>query len=124
MAFFYFVAPTLPFSFHFGGDEMPLPSSLCGLEVVLLNIILYGSPLVQLTLVVKTKSVEFMPFGMSFLTFVISCIWTMQGVVLFDLTVLIPNVLGVLLGAAQLVLYGLYCGNTKSSSEAGSLADP
>merc|ERR1712187_692052 len=43
---------------------------------------------------------------------VISCIWTMQGVVLFDLTVLIPNVMGVFLGAAQLILYGMYCGNT------------
>lgn len=125
MAFFTFVAPHLPMDFHFGGDEMPLAPSLCGLVVVTLNIILYGSPLVQLSLVVRTKSVEFMPLGMSLLTFIISCIWSMQGIILADLTVLIPNVMGVLLGAAQLVLYAMYCGNSSKDSPATkNLAEP
>merc|ERR1712176_1259491 len=104
--------PKLNWNFHFRGDNVPLKASLCGLQTVTMNVILYGSPLVQLQLVVRTKSVEFMPLGMSMLTFVISCIWTIQGLALGNITVLIPNVLGVLLGAAQLTLYTIYCGNT------------
>merc|ERR1719437_2226 len=124
----------LNLDFHFGGDDVPLKSSLCGLLTVTLNAILYGSPLVQLKLVVRTKSVEFMPLGMSLLTFVISCIWFTQGFALGNLTILIPNILGVLLGAAQLTLYAMYCKSTplassqdkpaKLSSASGNLEHP
>lgn len=125
--------PKLKWNFHFGGDNVPLKASLCGVLTVTLNAILYGSPLVQLQLVVRTKSVEFMPFGMSLLTFIISCIWTTQGFALGNITVLIPNLLGVLLGAAQLTLYAMYCNNTplatsvdkpaKLSSESSNLEE-
>jgi len=126
IAFFEYVIgfpAKLNWDFHFGGDDVPLKSSLCGLLTVTLNAILYGSPLVQLQLVVRTKSVEFMPLGMSVLTFLISCIWTTQGVALGNITVLIPNVLGVLLGAAQIMLYAIYCKN-KAGVEKSSKTSP
>ncbi|CAJ1371083.1 unnamed protein product [Effrenium voratum] len=107
IAFFEGVAPKLNWSFHWG--DLPLKCSLSGLLCDIVNVLLYGSPLVTMGTVIRTKSVEFMPLPMSVLTFVISVLWSAQAVLIDNIAVLIPNALGILLGAAQLVLYAIYC---------------
>ncbi|KAG6500338.1 hypothetical protein ZIOFF_040181 [Zingiber officinale] len=57
-----------------------------------------------------TKSVEYMPFTLSFVSFINAVCWTTYGLLPFDINV--PNGLGVILAFAQLVLYACYYKST------------
>ncbi|KAG9160087.1 hypothetical protein Leryth_005817, partial [Lithospermum erythrorhizon] len=50
-----------------------------------LNIIMYGSPLAAMGTVVKTKSVEYMPFFLSFFLFLNGGIWAFYAFLVSDL---------------------------------------
>ncbi|XVF41853.1 hypothetical protein PTKIN_Ptkin01aG0313900 [Pterospermum kingtungense] len=80
-----------------------------------LNIIMYGSPLAALKTVATTKSVEYMPFLLSFFVFLNGAIWTFYAVLVEDYFLGVPNGIGFLLGTAQLLLYGIYSRKHKSS---------
>ncbi|KAJ8752805.1 hypothetical protein K2173_008540 [Erythroxylum novogranatense] len=69
---------------------------------------MYGSPLVAMKTVIETQSVEFMPFYLSFFTFLASALWSIYGLLELDFYIAAPNVIGTLLGMAQLVLYFKY----------------
>ncbi|KAJ6376044.1 hypothetical protein OIU77_000920 [Salix suchowensis] len=56
---------------------------------------MYGSPLVAVKKVIKTKSVEFMPFYLSFFSFLASSIWMAYGLLSHDLFLASPNLVGV-----------------------------
>ncbi|XP_015899879.3 bidirectional sugar transporter SWEET17 isoform X1 [Ziziphus jujuba] len=73
-----------------------------------LNIIMYGSPLSAMKTVVATKSVEYMPFLLSFFLFLNGGIWTLYAFLVQDLFLGVPNGAGFLLGTAQLLLYAIY----------------
>ncbi|XP_002516944.2 bidirectional sugar transporter SWEET17 [Ricinus communis] len=73
-----------------------------------LNIIMYGSPLAAMKTVVTTKSVEFMPFFLSFFFFLNGGIWTFYAILTRDYFLGVPNGTGFCLGIAQLVLYAIY----------------
>ncbi|KAK9671742.1 hypothetical protein RND81_12G051200 [Saponaria officinalis] len=73
-----------------------------------LNVVMYGSPLAAMKTVVKTKSVEYMPFLLSFFFFLNGGIWTLYAFLRQDIYLLVPNGMGCILGAAQLVLYAIY----------------
>ncbi|KAL3516012.1 hypothetical protein ACH5RR_022914 [Cinchona calisaya] len=73
-----------------------------------LNIIMYGSPLTAMKTVVTTKSVEFMPFLLSFFLFLNGGIWTFYAVLVRDWFLGVPNGIGFILGTAQLVVYAIY----------------
>lgn len=62
--------------------------------------------------VLQTKSVEFMPFFLSLFSFLTSSIWMAYGLLSNDLLLASPNLMGVPLGALQLVLYCMYRKNT------------
>ncbi|KAL5782270.1 hypothetical protein ACOSP7_007299 [Xanthoceras sorbifolium] len=79
-----------------------------------LNIIMYASPLSAMKTVVTTKSVEYMPFFLSFFLFLNGGIWAFYALLVRDYFLGVPNGTGFLLGAAQLVLYAIYR-NTKPS---------
>lgn len=114
IAFFEGVVPGLKWDFNFGKEPQPLKSSLSGLVCVIINVLLYGSPLAVMRMVIETKSVEFMPLPMSLLTFVICCLWSGQALLIQNPAVFIPNFLGILMGIAQLVLYACYCKTPQS----------
>ncbi|CAK9187724.1 unnamed protein product [Ilex paraguariensis] len=69
---------------------------------------MYGSPLIAVRRVIQTKSVEFMPFYLSFFSFLASSIWLGYGVLSHDLLMTSPNMIGSPLGILQLVLYFKY----------------
>uniref|UniRef100_M1CBD7 Nodulin MtN3 family protein n=2 Tax=Solanum TaxID=4107 RepID=M1CBD7_SOLTU len=80
---------------------------------------MYGSPLSIIRLVIKTKSVEFMPFFLSLFVFLCGASWFAFGLLGKDPFVAIPNGFGFGLGTVQLILYAIYCekkGFTKKST--------
>ncbi|KAJ7973323.1 Bidirectional sugar transporter SWEET [Quillaja saponaria] len=88
-----------------GGD---LQVEVIGFICASLNIIMYGSPLAAMKTVVMTKSVEYMPFLLSFSIFLNGGIWTVYAVLVKDIFLGVPNGAGFVLGIAQLVLYAIY----------------
>ncbi|KAK1576242.1 hypothetical protein Q3G72_012185 [Acer saccharum] len=69
---------------------------------------MYGSPLVVMKQVIGTKSVEFMPFYLSFFSFMASSLWMAYGLLGHDLFIASPNIIATPLGLLQLVLYYKY----------------
>nr|AYV91990.1 SWEET6 [Saccharum spontaneum] len=91
------VSVLFPFSFPF------IPSSL--VKAVTLKMKGEGK-------VIKTKSVEYMPFLLSLVSFLNGCCWTAYALIRFDLYVTIPNALGAFFGLIQLILYFWYYKST------------
>ncbi|KAH9683507.1 Bidirectional sugar transporter SWEET17 [Citrus sinensis] len=94
-----------------------------------LNIIMYASPLSAMKTVVTTKSVEFMPFMLSFFFFLNGGIWAFYALLVRDIFLGVPNGTGFLLGTAQLVLYAIYSNakpskNAVNSMEEGTQHEP
>ncbi|XP_010537332.1 PREDICTED: bidirectional sugar transporter SWEET1 [Tarenaya hassleriana] len=83
----------------------------CGLAATIFSIIMYASPLSIMRMVIKTKSVEFMPFFLSLFVFLCGTSWFIYGLIGRDPFVAIPNGFGCGLGTMQLILYFIYCGN-------------
>ncbi|KAF9682258.1 hypothetical protein SADUNF_Sadunf05G0090200 [Salix dunnii] len=68
----------------------------------------YASPLAAMKTVITTKSVEFMPFLLTFSTLLNGGFWTLYALLAKDFLVGVPNGIGFLLGIAQLILYGIF----------------
>ncbi|XP_028755468.1 bidirectional sugar transporter SWEET2-like isoform X1 [Neltuma alba] len=69
---------------------------------------MFASPLFIIKLVIRTKSVEFMPFFLSLSTFLMSASFFLYGLLNFDVFVYVPNGIGTILGIVQLALYFYY----------------
>ncbi|CAJ1937218.1 unnamed protein product [Sphenostylis stenocarpa] len=88
-------------------------SEIVGTICILCNIMMYASPLSIMKLVIKTKSVEYMPFYISLASFGNGVAWTTYALIRFDPFITIPNGLGTLLSVAQLILYATYYKSTQ-----------
>ncbi|XP_028122525.1 bidirectional sugar transporter SWEET16-like isoform X2 [Camellia sinensis] len=64
--------------------------------------------------VIKTTSVEYMPFFLSFFLFLNAGVWSVYALLVKDIFIGVPNAIGFILGSAQLILYLVY--KNKSSS--------
>ncbi|KAI4370219.1 hypothetical protein MLD38_018589 [Melastoma candidum] len=72
------------------------------------SIAVFASPLSIMTKVVRTKSVEFMPISLSLFLILCSTMWFLYGLLIRDMFIALPNVIGFLLGIAQIILYVMY----------------
>uniref|UniRef100_A0A0E0EFS9 Bidirectional sugar transporter SWEET n=1 Tax=Oryza meridionalis TaxID=40149 RepID=A0A0E0EFS9_9ORYZ len=79
--------------------------------------IMYSSPLTIMSQVVKTKSVEYMPLLLSVVSFLNGLCWTSYALIRFDIFITIPNGLGVLFAAVQLILYIIYYRTTPKKQD-------
>ncbi|KAK3164251.1 hypothetical protein QOZ80_1AG0014820 [Eleusine coracana subsp. coracana] len=81
-----------------------------------LNIVMYGSPLAATKTVITTKSVEYMPFFLSFFLFLNGGVWATYAVLDKDIFLGIPNGIGFFLGTIQLIIYAMYMTNSKQTT--------
>ncbi|XVF06508.1 hypothetical protein REPUB_Repub06bG0054300 [Reevesia pubescens] len=78
------------------------------------NIAVFAAPLSIMRHVIRTKSVEHMPFFLSFFLTLCATMWFFYGIFVMDFYIALPNVLGFLLGIAQMILYVIYKSATKN----------
>ncbi|XP_062227582.1 bidirectional sugar transporter SWEET1a-like [Phragmites australis] len=91
----------------------------CGLAATIFSICMYASPLSIMRLVIKTKSVEFMPFLLSLSVFLCGTSWFIYGLLGRDPFIAIPNGCGSFLGLMQLILYAIYRNHKGTTASAG-----
>ncbi|VVB08746.1 unnamed protein product [Arabis nemorensis] len=84
-----------------------------GIVCCVFNVMMYAAPLSVMKMVIRTKSVEFMPFWLSVAGFLNAGVWTIYALMPLDPYIAIPNGIGCVFGLAQLILYGIYYKNTK-----------
>ncbi|KAI3896826.1 hypothetical protein MKX03_028332 [Papaver bracteatum] len=65
--------------------------------------------------VVVTKSVEYMPFMLTFFLFLNGGIWSVYSLLIKDFFIGVPNAIGFVLGSVQLIMYIIY--NNKSKAK-------
>ncbi|KAF7001712.1 hypothetical protein CFC21_017321 [Triticum aestivum] len=87
-------------------------SMIVGILCVIFGSIMYASPLTIMGKVIRTKSVEYMPFFLSLVNFLSGCCWTAYALIKFDIYITIPNALGTIFGLIQLILYFYYYRST------------
>ncbi|CAN1234735.1 Bidirectional sugar transporter SWEET1 [Linum perenne] len=87
------------------------------IEIIYVIIFLVFAPKKQKRLVIKTKSVEFMPFFLSLFVFLCGTSWFIYGLLGRDPFIAVPNGFGCALGLMQLILYFIYRNHDKKKAE-------
>ncbi|XP_054822429.1 bidirectional sugar transporter SWEET5-like [Prosopis cineraria] len=95
---------------------------IIGIICIVFNILMYVSPLTIMRLVIKTKSVRYMPFLISLANFANGVIWVIYALFKFDINLVLPNGLGALSGLVQLILYAIYYRTTDRRDENSQIA--
>ncbi|XP_025093653.1 sugar transporter SWEET1-like isoform X2 [Pomacea canaliculata] len=79
-----------------------------GLVCCCMSVCCTGSPLATLRDVLRTKSTESMSFLLCFFNFVAALAWFVYGLLLKDSFIIIPNIIGGILGLTQVILFCIY----------------
>ncbi|KAI4307143.1 hypothetical protein L6164_030360 [Bauhinia variegata] len=75
---------------------------------LVVSVAMYGSPLIVMKKVIKTKSVEFMPLPLCLCSFFASVLWLTYGIIVRDIFIAGPSLVGTPLSILQLVLHCKY----------------
>ncbi|KAL7114494.1 hypothetical protein ACP275_04G124500 [Erythranthe tilingii] len=81
---------------------------IVGWICLVFSLCVFVAPLGVVRQVIRTKSVEYMPFLLSFFLTLSAVMWFFYGLLRKDYNIAIPNVLGFLFGVVQMVLYVMY----------------
>ncbi|MED6120168.1 hypothetical protein PIB30_018374 [Stylosanthes scabra] len=100
-----------------GSIQLTVLGMLCSA----LTVLMYASPLLAMRTVIKTKSVEYMPFLLSLFMFLNAGAWALYSLLLRDFYIGIPNFVGLVLGSAQLTVYLMYKEKARADSGKGNM---
>ncbi|KAK6794817.1 hypothetical protein RDI58_008270 [Solanum bulbocastanum] len=75
---------------------------------LIFSLCVFVAPLGIVRKVIKTKSVEYMPLLLSIFLTLSAVMWFFYGLLLKDINIAAPNVLGFIFGILQIVLYAIY----------------
>ncbi|GAA0160104.1 hypothetical protein LIER_38976 [Lithospermum erythrorhizon] len=106
---------------HFLVKEIATRGQIVGWICLVFAFCVFVAPLGIVRQVIKTKSVEYMPFLLSLFLTLSAVMWFLYGLVLKDFNIWVPNVLGFAFGILQMVLYAIYKDTKKDNKEQDKL---
>nr|UJT76402.1 bidirectional sugar transporter SWEET12 [Hemerocallis fulva] len=91
--------------------------NLVGMICAAFAVSVFVAPLSIIKLVIRTKSVEYMPFTLSFFLTLSALAWFCYGLLLKDSYIALPNVVGFLFGMVQMILYFIYMNSKREEPQ-------
>lgn len=82
-----------------------VPTKITSYIVIVFNILMYAAPGEKIVRVFKTGNYDLIPIVSSFSGLACSTCWFIYGVYIWDMTVMIPNVLGIMFAILQIIVY-------------------